>query len=40
MDKSMECSTSSDESVVAGANMNAVYPLEAIVVAHKVGKAG
>ena len=32
--------TSSDESVATVAqNMNAVYPLEAIVVAHKVGKA-
>lgn len=32
--------TSSDESVaIVVQNMNAVYPLEAIVVAHKVGKA-
>ena len=32
--------TSSDESVATVVqNMNAVYPLEAIVVAHKVGKA-
>ena len=38
-DKSMVW-TSSDESVATVVqNMNAVYPLEAIVVAHKVGKA-